>query len=232
MAVLALAGCRDAEGGGGSGWFRPIRYRLTATVETPAGERSEFSVIEAQTNRSITRVRARGEAVAVDLPDGQVLFVLLRSPMMVDWAASLPGIPGIERDVQVHGLAERQAQLEREFDAMSRDRDVHYLWGTDVPRDQVKDLPYMVHFRKLMDPKSVEQVDPDNLAKAFGGGFHLKSLTVQVTDEAVTTGIRKRLPWLGEYPEPSLAPVNGGGVTIPTLGQFLTHGDFWKDKHQ
>lgn len=67
--VLAavLAGCnpvgRDEDGA----YFRSIRYRLTATVETPLGERSGYSVIETKTNRQITKVRVTGEAVAVAL---------------------------------------------------------------------------------------------------------------------------------------------------------------------
>lgn len=197
LAVLALlSGCGGDAGSDGGAWFRPIRYRLTATVETPQGERSGYSIIESQTNRRITRVRTRGEAVAVDLPDGQVLYVLLRSPTMVDWAATLPGIPVIEDGVVARGLSERQAQLERQLDAIAEDRRIHHLWGGDVPTERAQYLPYMVRFRNPADPKTVEQVDPTDLAKSFGPGYRLKSLTTQVTDEPVTDGIEQRLVWL------------------------------------
>jgi hypothetical protein len=86
-------------------------------------------VIEAKPNRSITRVTARGEAVAVELPSGQVMFVLLRSASTVDWAATLPGIPIPEDDVSTGVFKERQAQLERQLAAVSQDRNVYYLWG-------------------------------------------------------------------------------------------------------
>ena len=138
VAVFVLTGCQPGDPFGGLADFQPIRYRLTATVETPQGERTAFSVIESSTNRSITRVEARGEAVAVDLPRGEALFVLLRSASMVDWAASLPGIPVIEADVPAHGLSERQAQLERQFAAMTRDRDVYYLWGPGVAKERAQ----------------------------------------------------------------------------------------------
>lgn len=195
--IMAVGGCSKSDPALGDAYFQPIRYRLTATVETPSGERTGFSIIESQTNRSITRVKARGEAVAVDLPDGQTLFVLLRSKSMVDWAASLPGIPVVEADAVVHGLEERQAQLERQFAAMAVDRQVYFLWGESVAADRAQYLPIMVRFRDPADPESVEPVAPNDLAASFGPGYRLKSLTVQVTDEPVTTGIEKRLGWIG-----------------------------------
>ena len=53
----------------------------------------------------------------------------------------------------------------------------------------------MVRFRDPADPKSVEQVDPVDFAKTFGPGYRLKALTVQITNEPVTTGIEKRFFW-------------------------------------
>lgn len=229
---LGLAACNAGTPIDRDEYFQPIRYRLTAEVQTPEGMRSAFSVIEAKTNRRITRVKAKGEAVAVDLPNGQVLFVLLRSASTVDWAATLPGIPMPEADVSPQRFEDRQAQLERQLAAVSRDRAVHYLWGGDVPKERAQYLPYMVRFRDLAEPKSVEQVAPDDLAKTFGAGYLLKSLTVRITDEPVTAGIEQRLRWLGEYPEPHLDQIPEGGVTTPSLGQFLTHGDFLRNKHQ
>jgi hypothetical protein len=40
----------------------------------------------------------------------------------------------------------------------------------------------------------VQRVDPANLAASFGPGIRLKRITVEVTDDDVTTGIEKRLP--------------------------------------
>jgi hypothetical protein len=51
----------------------------------------------------------------------------------------------------------------------------------------------------LADPKSVEAVAADALEKSFGPGTKLRRITVQITDDAVTSGIGKRLAWLGEY---------------------------------
>ena len=55
----------------------------------------------------------------------------------------------------------------------------------------------LVRFRDINDPKTVERVDPGKIDASFGPGVSLKSATFQVTDDPVTKGIAKRLPWLG-----------------------------------
>ncbi|NMW31963.1 hypothetical protein HKD42_07815, partial [Altererythrobacter sp. RZ02] len=76
IGAMTLSGC-----GLGPDPTPDYRYRLTVEVETPEGLKSGSSVIEVQTNiageYSIPtpgRVsqRLRGEAVTVDLEDGQV----------------------------------------------------------------------------------------------------------------------------------------------------------------
>ncbi len=48
----------------------------------------------------------------------------------------------------------------------------------------------------LTTPKTVEEVDPNNLEASFGKGIKLVSATLQMTDEEVTTGVDKWLGWL------------------------------------
>ncbi|MFO1174759.1 MAG: hypothetical protein U1E48_06075 [Paracoccaceae bacterium] len=62
-----------------------------------------------------------------------------------------------------------------------------------LPKDQPLTLtpdlyPLLVTFDDIHDPKSVRQVDPADLAAAFGPGVRLKAVTLAVTDEAVTEG--------------------------------------------
>ena len=47
--------------------------------------------------------------------------------------------------------------------------------------------------------QAVQRVDPANLAASFGPGIRLKRITVEVTDDDVTTGIEKRLQWLPKH---------------------------------
>jgi hypothetical protein len=169
-ATLLLAGCGSRE---------TIRYKLTVEVETPEGVKSGHSVNEVIWTRSGSVEKAlfgglagggfqvKGEAVAVDLPNGQTLFVLLRSPASEEWAG------WVSHDVPKDGSA---APVPRK-DNMGNDN-----------------IPYFVRFKDIADPKSVEQVDADDLAKSFGRGYRLKALTLQRTSEPVTTGIGRLLP--------------------------------------
>lgn len=54
----------------------------------------------------------------------------------------------------------------------------------------------LVTFEGIGDPTSVKQVEPGNLAANFGPGVRLKAITVEMTDDPVTSGIEKRLGWL------------------------------------
>lgn len=188
VAALAVAGCGTKH--------ESFRYRLTVEVETPQGLRSGSSVIEvdvSQTGENAwatpeargLRFKIRGEAVAVDLPNGQVLFALLSGEDSPQRAAGLPY------------ATLQPPRFEGEFDYIKRTR---ALERTDrlgvVPRSA---YPMLVTFGDLSDPASVELVDPDDLAASFGEGVRLKRLTVQMTDDPVTTGTQKRLAWLAEH---------------------------------
>lgn len=204
-AALALAGCANVT----HEEFEPVRYQLTAEVETPEGVRTGSSVIAVTWAMSRTSpplggssYSVEGEAVAVDLPGGQTLFVLLRSATDVDWAAwVIKRIPTAGKAEQAKPSpserAEQIASEERYLDLVRADRGVHAVWRPAPPHNLPGlSIPYFVRFRDLADPKSVEQVAPDDLASTFGPGYRLKSLTVQVTDDPVTTGIERRLGWL------------------------------------
>ncbi len=202
-ASLFLTGC---DGSSLSPRFEPIRYRLEAQVETPAGVKSGFSVIEVTTDKSLRSFQVRGEAAAVDIAPGQTLFLLLRSPQTVDWAAqAMNFFPAGKREgTQPSDPVAREAQVKAEFDAIRADHAAYPVWDAKTgaiadPEKAWPGTPYLVRFRDLSDPKSVEQVDPGGLAKSFGPGVKLKSLTVQMTDEPVTVGIAKRFPWWRSY---------------------------------
>ena len=201
----------------GCGSREIMRYKLIVKVETPQGVRTGHSVIEVVWTRSGPVDKAlfgglagggfqiKGEAVAVDLPalkgqGSQTLFVLLRSAGSADWAGWL------SNDVPKDKTAR------------------------PVPRTDnmgTANYPYFVRFANPADPKSVEQVDPDNLAKSYGAGYALKSLTVQMTDEAVTSEIEKRLGWLKEHrgtlkPNPPKYLEDAKPMDLISSGDFST----------
>jgi len=225
LGALMLASCALAEDKAPD-----YRYRLTVEVETPEGLKTASSVIEVE--QSMARAggsplhsqiyrRIKGEAVAVDLPGGKTLFALLRSDNDIEWASKVmqmlaPEVAGEEGDEKFDNvlLIKGKVEVPRTFPAVA--------W---IPERSA--YPMMVTFGDLADPTSVAQVDPDDLAATFGEGVKLKRITVELTDDAVTTGIEKRLGWLSDYPEPRLDP-DYRGFTDPNLSQSLWHGDFRK----
>ena len=60
-----------------------------------------------------------------------------------------------------------------------------------------KHYPLLVTFGDINDPASVKKVDPNDLAATFGPGYTLKSITLEITDEPVTTGkVEDVLGWV------------------------------------
>ncbi len=184
---------------GGCGRTTKTNYRMSIEVTTPHGLCSGSSVREVANHApfelpfpSIAEDRpswrVRGEAVMVDLPDGQVLFGLLSSGDGV-------------RDY---------ASREIWFIRRELNRDSFVLWP-DPPRTTrpviFDPLPMLVRFRDIADPTTVEKVDPNDLAASFGVGVKLRQITVKMTNDVVTAGIEKRLEWLSN--------VRGSLVHIP-----------------
>lgn len=56
-----------------------------------------------------------------------------------------------------------------------------------------------VAFEDIGDLTNVKQVEPGNLSATFGSGVRLKTITVEVADDRVTSRIEQRLKWLGSH---------------------------------
>lgn len=208
------------------------RYRLTVEVDTPEGVKVGSSVIEVDTHVAgeysiptpgrVTH-RVRGEAVAVDLGEGRVLFALLRSEGDTDWAGRVmyrlspqyTGKNGL-RDAYRNMLRHRpERTVPRYFSRRDRmDRRLAY--------------PMLVTFSDLDEPTSVERVDPDDLAATFGEGVSLKRITVQITDDPVTGGIEERLRWMDQYRKMHFDGTStvSEDLTTDSLAAHFTAGTF------
>lgn len=180
-----------------------LRYRLTVEVETPQGLRTGSSVIEVRGVKNPdwvnpegrgTRSSFRGEAVAVELPSGKTLFALLKSAGGEFDAADYPGLAFRDRLKDSHDWLESMRKL-REWKGvvvpMPASETVMRNGGTTVSA-----LPRLVAFGDMTDPESVEEVNAAALDASFGAGVKLRRITVEITDDAVTTDMVKRLPWL------------------------------------
>lgn len=195
------------------------RYRLSVEVETPEGVRTGSSVIEVKSRQGAAFPgpeagslveEVRGEAVVVDLGSRGTLFALLRHGDGSDgvgryaWAL-LPKTNGGRRETQEEIAAIKAVRGPVELEPHM--------------------YPMLVRFRDLSEPTSVELVEPGRLSATFGPGIRLRRITVEITDAPLTTGIGKRLNWLGKYPEPALDP-HFEATPTPPLPQTLRHGDF------
>jgi len=89
-------------------------------------------------------------------------------------------------------------------------------------------LPDLVTFTDINDPKSVIEVDPNNIQATLGSNLAWNEITLESTDEAVTEGIEARLPWLGEYYSSML---DGNRYQYldarKTIANSLSPADFW-----
>ena len=178
-AMLALGGC---------GELNPYKFKakVTVHVDTPDGVRSGSSVYELWANWSnpgaTSRVYGqRGQAVAVDLPNGKTLFSLL--------STNKDEFQGIIRMVLT--------TVDPEFDnTMVESTKKLSSYGTSDPYLVApENYPLFVTFDNIQDPTSIKKVDAGDLSTSFGEGYRLRAVTVQITDdEAVTKGIEDRLP--------------------------------------
>jgi hypothetical protein len=221
-AAMLLSGCDVDSPMMGFMWQEPYYPKLKVEVETPEGIKTGYSVIEVKWDKAGRGFNVRGEAIVVDLPGGQTLFVLLRSANSADWAAYLHQIVKLENSPEDQALYYSRIAANRQVWTVPRTKE---YFGNKEVRDN---YPYFVRFRDINDPKSVEQVDPDNLAKTFGQGVKLKSFTLKMADEPVTVGIEKRLGWLNEYARRG-ARLNGDtsiAVSTNELSDNLGTGSF------
>jgi hypothetical protein len=192
LGVLAGGAAALLSGCGLSGNFS-YRFKMTVEIETPQGVRTGSSVYEVNVAKSspfmtgnMRNKSVRGEAVAVDIAPGQSLFALLKTTNR--WRDDMAEMSMAALDPEYNNDWLKSAAR-----IASRD-------GIRSPADVAAgDYPLLVTFADIEDPTSVVQIDPVNLAASFGEDVLLKRIVVEVTNEAVTTGIGARLAWLRDY---------------------------------
>jgi hypothetical protein len=176
-----------------------VHAKITIEVETPEGVKTGSSVQQVtfsigpcplcNTSGPKFRRYLRGEAVAVDLGPRGTLFALLSGG-----AGGQPTPDPITPVIVEKVFGPKQDNTWRGTDAV---RVLGRASGkADVPSELI---PFMVRFRDINDPQTVERVDPANLASSFGPGVKLVNATIEITSDPVTTGIAKWLGWLPHF---------------------------------
>ena len=180
--------------------------------------KSGSSVIEVQTKgifsmQSSTgrtfQSKVRGQAVAIDVAPGQTIFALLARPDNADFAKSV----AFAALKPVRDKGRNPNDYAGELTAMTQ-----VTGSRELPRDR---WPLFVRFRDIGDPKTIVDVDPDDLRTIDLLGS-VRRVTIAIVADPVTTGIEKRLPWL-----PALRGRYLDGRSIGDAQNRGMHGGFF-----
>jgi hypothetical protein len=150
----------------------------------------------------LSGVNARGQATIVDLGRGRFLFALLR--------VCLPGavLDPVERENRFWGDYPSISDIfgtyrdiaEYRADHRTREQKIKEKILPLKERGPVQlapwELPDLLTFADINDPKSAVQVSPSHMDRVFGPGVRLVSATLEITSDPVTTGISKVIPWV------------------------------------
>lgn len=184
------------------------RYKMTVTVETPEGIKTGSSVREMSNSTPAidwpdvgNPARVEGEAVVVDLGKRGVLFAVVSTNPHFEFYNAFP-LPG--RAPGNGGSSPEGIKYYSSLPAGTK--------GTLNP-GAPPGYPMLVTFKDLNDPLSVTEVQEwthvprqergknfvltkDRMEELFGEGVKLRDITLEITDEPVTWGMEKWLPWI------------------------------------
>lgn len=144
IAILSLAFVRE---------HHVWHQNLTVTVETPSGEHTGSAVVEVRAafgqqplSGNEVEYAYQGEATVVEVAPGRYLFALLRGSEERFYYAAKDRFSSIDRGEWLYEIPKQTVPVE--------------LTG--------KHIPLLVTFDDITDPKTVRQVDPDDLDASFG----------------------------------------------------------------
>lgn len=181
------------------------RYRLTIEIDDHGKQRQDSKVIEKRqwvervgVDKNVVKSMLFGEAPLIELGDGRVVVALLRcwshplphQPTIIPDAGCIPDRVIYEEFGVAPGWAGQSAKGPKELRRAAMHRPVELAAG---------DLPVFVTFRDRNDPRTIELVDPGNLATKFGPGVTLRNASIEVTDAKIERTIKTKLPWLARW---------------------------------
>ncbi len=194
------------------------RFRMTVEIASAGAVSRASAVYEVRVVKNGSKLlpdersggsRLFGEAIAVDVPGRETLFVLLKPTAEARGALAQVVTQALRPNLPQNGIDQFIVAVRSIADASG-------ALTADLPR---QNWPLMVRFREPHDPLTVEEVKPE-----IAG---VRRITVQVTADPVTRRLDKRLPWLRDDRDSRL---DRSGTTLhPTFAQTLSHDDFRSD---
>ncbi len=234
--TLLLSGCGDDR-------FPDYRYKMTVVVATPEGERGFSSVREVvqretssiqDSSGRMVKTRLKGQAVILDLPDGQTVYALLSKPDHLDYSKYVAGaalLPTVRKPAG-GALDDLESSPTSHLDRQAADQQamVKTVGPRELPRQQtVNSLgvplaqplplwPMFVTFGDPGDPTTVRELSPDSIG--------VRRITIEMSDEPVTTGIEQRLPWLDTHRGALVRTERGRSMYDKPVAHRVTEGAF------
>jgi hypothetical protein len=183
--ALSLSGCGDGE-------KATVHFKVLATIAYQGKLITAWTVMECRYTRvehSLTGMGGDttlyGEALIFHVNERERFYILPywrgKSGSLVRfWEHAVLKSIGVDNPV---------GQLsDQDFERMRTVRGV-------FPVNYFGHEPLYVRFADEANPKSIEQLDPNNLSKAWPG-MQFQQLDIEITDEPVTELLREQLPWL------------------------------------
>ena len=181
--LLGLSAC--------SGPDVSFRCRITIAINTPHGIKSSSGVVELNIyddskkswyppDARLVRWRTRGEAIIVDLGDGQQVVALLKVRP------------------EGYGWLEFNELVTRSYSFTSISELSQLLSTGEAHQIAITELPVFVAFRDLSIPASASIVKPEHFDRVFGRGFSLSSATIEITSDPITKVLHRSMPWLDD----------------------------------
>lgn len=170
------------------------RYRITVSIDVDGQLRSGSSVIECRISRKVKFLadmpthsfESVGDAIFVDLGGGRNLVALLASGKYAQLGD------------YTNRIVLRHFPPSRDFETFLRSlpslQGKWTLTSGDFP--DAGEFPTFVTISNPSDAATIRTVSATQLEQTFGSGVRLQSVTIEMTSDAVTRGIEKRLPFL------------------------------------
>ncbi|MGB7406686.1 MAG: hypothetical protein WA906_13435 [Pacificimonas sp.] len=160
----------------------------------------------------------RGEAVAVDLPNGKTLFALLSAPTYNGEAEHVAFNVFLREITMDRGFSDSCGHLNYTVKALATGN-----YRAEVPEDM---YPTMVWLDDFADPTSVTPVAKETIETSFGADYRIRQILIETTDADVTWETNGRLSWLEEQRGSLIKRPVGVAIGDMPEGSRITEADF------
>jgi hypothetical protein len=193
-----------------------LRYRLTLDVDVDGVTRTGSGVVEIAYQGMpdwLSEIgqaghfggEVRGCAITVDLGERGLLFVVNSRPFLENPQTHLLAFPKLASLNMLPFVAYGLPQDYDPSSGLAAVRELQTKQGSvQVPPDG---LPMIVRFRNINDGDTVEELDPRDLAAAYGPGVRLAHAIFEFTTDPVSPMPKTWPKWLASFRSPQYSEI-------------------------